>query len=349
MNAQASSRQSNKGGKAPKLVAGICLGLLVLLLVAFLGVNAFVRATYASFFQDAERTLPIPGTDQGFIVQDLDCLEDGTWLFSGYAKDGSTSPVYALTPDGATKRLSLMRPDGTVYDGHGSGITSDTEHVFLTDEEGILIFNVDAFADAHEDSFVHATARKALELAPAFLNIEDNTMYLGNFYHPGAYESPDVHKMDTPGGDWNPAVMYAYPADAQVPYGYAEQASCVYSIPARIQGMCLSSAGQMVLSQSYGLASSHILVYDLSASLGQAFSSAPDAPQTATFDADGRPVPLYFLDALCLQEDITAPPMSEGIEWHDGRVFISCESASDKYLFGKLYGANAVYALNING
>lgn len=40
--------------------------------------------------------------------------------------------------------------------------------------------------------------------------------------------------------------------------------------------------------------------------------------------------------------------MSEGIEYHDGRIYISEEAASNKYIFGKLYGAGVVYSLPEN-
>lgn len=332
-----------KGAKAAKIIAGVCVGLLVLLLAAFAGVNLFVRATYSGFYQDATREFAIPGTDEGFIVQDLDELEDGTWLFSGYATQGP-SPVYARHADGTTAKLTITRADGSIYDGHGSGITSDGAHVFLTDDEGFLVFALADFEQAEDGTTIQAQGRRALEFAPAFMNIENQTLFLGTFYHPGPYEAPEHHKMDTPGGDWNAAIMYAYPADANGAFGYANQTACAYSLPARIQGMCITDEGQLVLSQSYGLASSHLLVYDLGL---VATNEAVTTEAAATFTADGADVPLFFLDSASLAEDVTAPPMSEGIEWHDDKVWISCESASDKYLFGKLYGANAVYALSI--
>ncbi len=331
-----------KGGRLARVLAGVAIGLMVALLLAFAGVNIFVKVTYGPFFAQAEREFAIPGIEEGFIPQDLDCLEDGTWIFSGYMTEGGPSPLYFLKPDGSTGSFQPVRVDGSDYGGHGSGITSDGVHVFLTDDEGILAFDLTDVQAVQDGGLVQATARRSLEFAPAFLNIEEDIMFLGNFYHPGAYETPEHHRLDTPGGDWNPAVMYAYPASPEAELGYEEQAACVYSIPARIQGMCLADANHLVLSQSYGLNSSHLLVYDLvSATLDETVLP------TAVFFADGREVPLYYLDTLSLVEDIQAPPMSEGIEWHDGRVFISCESASDKYLFGKIYGCNAVYGLRL--
>ncbi len=39
--------------------------------------------------------------------------------------------------------------------------------------------------------------------------------------------------------------------------------------------------------------------------------------------------------------------MQEGIESHDGRIYTTDESASNKYIFGKLCGAGRVYAVQL--
>lgn len=333
---------ATKSDRALKVLAGVFMALMAILLVFFAGVNIFVGVVYQSFYAQAEREFAIPGVSEGFIPQDLDCLEDGTWLFSGYMTKDGESPVYFLRPDGTTGRFLPIRPDGSSYDGHGSGITSDANWVFLTDGEGFLAFELAEVEAAGSNATIQAQTSRPLEFAPAFLNIEEGVLYAGNFYHPQAYETPSHHQMDTPSGDWNPAVMYAYPASETEDVGYESVAAWAYSIPPRIQGMCLTGNGQMVLSQSYGLATSHLLVYDLAA------TAEDEALEPAeVFFADGREVPLYYLDSLALSADIAAPPMTEGIEWHDGRVFIACESASDKYLFGKIYGGDIVYGLKI--
>ena len=91
-----------------------------------------------------------------------------------------------------------------------------------------------------------------------------------------------------------------------------------------------------MLSQSYGLATSHLLAYDATALV-----------PVGTFVADGAEVPLYSLNSTNFTREVTTPPMSEGIEFHDGRIWVSYESASSKYFFGKLYGAGQVYALTL--
>ncbi|WP_172137049.1 hypothetical protein [Adlercreutzia sp. ZJ473] len=108
-----------------------------------------------------------------------------------------------------------------------------------------------------------------------------------------------------------------------------------FSIPGMVQGTCMTSEGYIALSTSYGLATSHLLAYDVNL-------SAPDG--TFTTNA-GDEVPLFCLDSRNLVDDLAGPPMLEGIESHEGRLITLDEAASNKYIFGKLYGAGQVYAV----
>ena len=92
-----------------------------------------------------------------------------------------------------------------------------------------------------------------------------------------------------------------------------------------------------MLSVSYGIAPSHLLAYNVNL-------AAPDGTFTT---GSGEEVELFCLDSRNLTEDLVGPPMQEGIESHDGRVYTTDESASNKYIFGKLCGAGRVYAVQL--
>ena len=87
---------------------------------------------------------------------------------------------------------------------------------------------------------------------------------------------------------------------------------------------------------SWGFSPSVLYVYD-----------AGILPQQGTYDVAGEEVELYFCAGEGLLRTVEAPPMMEGIDQFDGRLFLSNESASNKYLFGKLYGAGAVYWIEV--
>ena len=296
---------------------GIALALAVAAVVAL---NIYVRVAFGPFYDQTERVFDIPGVNAGFVCQDLDHLETtDAWLFSGYMADHSPSPLYRRDADGAVARLTVTLPDGDVYAGHGSAITSTDQYAYLACEGGYLVLDAEEVASAADGQVLGALAKVELDFSPAFMNIEGDTLLVGEFYYPGDYETPDEHHILTADGTENPAER-------------------VYSIPGMIQGVCTAGAGRLVLSQSYGLATSHLLAYDMT-----------ELAAEGTFAADGEEVPLYCLDGRSLVEDVEAPPMAEGIESFEGRVYVSDESASNKYIFGKLYGAGAVYALDMEG
>lgn len=316
------------------LVIAIVAGVLA---CTFLGANAFVRIAYGPFYEAAIKEFPIPGLGQGFVPQDLDYLDGAdAWLFSGYSANGGPSPLYRRDADGSVARLTVTLPDGTTYEGHGSAVTSTERYVLLAREGGLLALDAQEVSAAADGGSVAAIGERDLGFSPAFMNIEEGQLYAGEFFFPKDYETPAHHRITTPDGTENPAIMYAYAADEEAPFGFAELPERAYSIPAKVQGVAVTSSGQMVLSCSYGLAASELMAFDLS-------RTTPDG----SFDVDGAAVPLYALDSRSRASVLEAPPMTEGIESHESRVYVSEESASGKYHFGKLYGAGWVYSVEL--
>ena len=190
---------------------------------------------------------------------------------------------------------------------------------------------------AEDGASVQATEKVDVDFSPAFMNIEQGQLLLGNFYYPNDYETPENHHITTPDGTENPAVMYAFAADPTRPGRFATVPDNVFSIPGMVQGTCITDDGRIVLSVSYGIAPSHLLAYNVNL-------AAPDGTFTT---GSGDEVELFCLDSRNLTEDLVGPPMQEGIESHDGRVYTTDESASNKYIFGKLCGAGRVYAVQL--
>lgn len=327
----------NEKRRSPLRIVLIILACIVaLVLIVIAGINIYVRVAFGSFYDHSEKAFDQPGINEGFIPQDLDHVEAADlWLFSGYVSGDGPSPLYRRDNLGRVSTIYLLNPDGSTYTGHGSAVTSDDGFVFVACEGGYLAFNLNDIVEAPDQGSVQSLQKVDLDFSPAFMNIENGTLYTGVFYYPNDYETPDSYHLTTPDGTENPAIMYAYPTDPIGLFGYASTPSRVYSIPGMIQGVA-EQDGQIVLSQSYGLAASHLMGYDL---------DAIDAQTPDTFIADEQVVPLYYLEPSVQTQDLVGPPMSEGIENHDGKLFVSFESASNKYIFGKLYGGGAVFAV----
>lgn len=415
---QADLPPKKKRSRAKKIalwVLGIIVGLVLVVLVGF---NIYIRMTYAAFYDQATEEFEIPGIHAGFICQDLDYYDEaGCWFFSGYAAGDGASPLYRRDADGSSVEFFAQLPDGSPYTGHGSGISTSRDHAFLTCDNGYLVFDASDLAQVAAGESVRAIDQVDLELTPAFLNIENDTLYVGTFHLLPNYAAPEHHHHITPDGTENAGLLLAYPAvnakeaapgattdsdandQAAARYGFSAQAAYAISLPDKVQGVCVLPNGDMTLSTSYGFNTSRLITYRLSAGHADAardataqrslsFDAMPDgsaedgasaandagtsgisaatnaadpAGNSAaasisaalaagtnspyTFFVDGRSVPLYFLDSMNLVSEIEAPPMTEGIEFHDGRIWISEESASNKYIFGKLYGAGDVFSL----
>ena len=104
----------------------------------------------------------------------------------------------------------------------------------------------------------------------------------------------------------------------------------IYSIPNKVQGVCFTDDGRIVLSTSYGLADSIYYVYN----------DADAIASGLTFDD----APVYYL--INCQKQIKGPAMAEGIDFYEGKAITLTESASNKYIFGKFFFANNIVGLD---
>ena len=160
----------------------------------------------------------------------------------------------------------------------------------------------------------------------------DGYRFVGDFYRPEVYETPQDHHVTTPVGDRNPAVIAVYRADEAAEFGLELHPVAAISVREQVQGIGITQDGEIVLSTSYGFASSHLWFYSW------------DEARQGTLELDGREVPLYYLDSANLTHSVELPPMSEEVVCWDGKVYVLMESACTKYKFGNLIRGTQVFA-----
>lgn len=332
------------------IVGASALGTIAALCGA--GIAAYrhkIRKLCKQFYSEAKRQFVIPGLKEGFDPQDLFYVASANiWLFSGYdprRKEQKISPIYKVDESGNVTKLAIKLPSGVVYRGHGAAVCATDEHVFLTVKDGYVVMSLQSVLEAEDGATIDAFAHVPVELEPAFMNIQDGILYIGEFYHKFFYDTPKSHWLKTPNGSENSALMYAYDqSDAtDALFGFAPRPSRVYSIPGEIQGMCVMPENRIVLSQSWGYGTSEMIVY------GTGSAITKDAPKddSPTYLVAGEEAPLYYLYPSVEQKRITLPPMAEGIDSHDGQVWIANESASGIYILGKFNGGKYVYSLPV--
>ncbi len=327
-------KKTNK--KSFAVVLSTVLAITVTVICILLaGVRAGEKIAFADFYKRARTEFAIP-TRGGFVGQGLDYLEDeNAFITCGYAASkGKCSMVYYIDKDGNATRTLLKNADGSNYTGHTGGIAHYKEYFYITGDDGCDVFALADLLDHKSESKKLGEVKTLLD--PAYCNVYEGKFFTGSFYRAGNYETPDWQRITTPNGDKNMAVITVFDIDdnAADSFYISPEPSAVYSTAGLVQGMTFTE-DEIVLSTSYGLAASHLYFYDKSGiSAGQ-------------LTLKGKNVPLYYLDGACLNRTVTAPPMSEEIVYLNGRIYIMTESASNKYIFGKLMSGKHLWSWKV--
>lgn len=333
--------QTKKKSKAGKVILIIVACILGVALLFVLGVRAYFRIPVAEYYKNSKKAFVIPGLNDGMTHQGL-AYNDNEFFITGYRSDGEASQVSIVDKESGkeTKRVSLLDSDGNKFLGHVGGITVWENYIYVADSDGLIVYSSDDFKNAENGGTVKALGLFSTEaagdkLGVAFVHAEKGSIYVGEFYREANYPTPDSHKVTTAAGDKNTALIVEYKLDSSAKLGISEKVTAAYSITGLVQGMCFDNEGRFCLSTSYATAFSHIYIYNEPARQGD-------------ITVFGQIVPLYVLDSSNLRTDIKLAPMSEEIVNVDGKLYTMCESATNKYIFGKFTSARYCYATDLS-
>ena len=298
------------------LIAVLALAVLT---VGVLNVAKFVL--YHEYYSIKTNVCKNPGLNDGFLCQGIAASEENELiLVSGYMKDGSASRIYAVDSFDNFHYVSLKQLDSD-FTGHAGGVAVTDGKVYIASGGKIYTVSLDEVATAESGAVIDVGEGVEVNNEASFVYTDDTYLYVGEF-HNGKQYNIVGHENETAEGTHYAICSVYDPADLSKPVK-------VYSIRNKVQGICFTPDGKVVMSTSYGLADSVYYVYNL--------SEATDSGKTL----DGAP--LFYLDHL--EGEIKGPAMSEGLDYRDGKVITLTESASQKYIFGKLFGANYIVGL----
>lgn len=322
--------------KLPRACLRILLCIVVAILIVALAVYAWYLIKLIPYYRSSEKIFRIPGIDSGFVPQGLYYeKETDTFFVSGYQADGSASPVYLV--DGRTggyKRLLMQTPDGKDFAPHAGGICAAGKYVYVAGSgRGILAFDraeIDSAPDGSHISYlgiIPTPLGNGTNVSMGYLTVYGGRLYGGEFFREENYKTPESHKIRTAAGDYNQAIVLEFElSDGKGSlFGVKRSPAAAYSVTDMVQGICVSD-GVICLSTSYGAKFSHLNVYSVSG-----------------LEPEGNiaGLPLFVLDSASLVSSSSFPPAAEGIAFlDDGRLCAICESASDKFFFGKLLGSS---------
>jgi hypothetical protein len=316
--------------KALKITGMVLLYIIVALILFALFLRLGVTVAYFNFFHHAEAEFAIPGLNDNWVPQGFEYIADNdTYLLCGYMSDGTASRVYVREGSGEEYYVNLYYADGTDYKKHAGGICHNGEYVYIAGDDGVDVFRL---SDIMEGKDAYKLGKIELGHDTAYCSFYNGYLLVGNFYHPETYETPANHRITTPAGDANTSLITLFKADEGSVFGIDPVPVAAISAPEKVQGICFTSDSEIVLSTSYSIGSSYLYYHRI------------DTEHKGQVEACGTTVPLFYLDSTTLNKTVTLPPMSEELVYWDGRVYILCESACNKYIYGKFIRGYQVYS-----
>lgn len=297
------------------IVAILCLALL---LVGGLNIAKF--PIYSEYYSMEETLCTNPGLDDGFVCQGI-CVseENGVILVSGYMADKSNSRIYVTDFESNSYFVELTRNGGEKYTGHAGGIALTGDTVYISNGSKLYVFSLTDVLNAKNGEKVDIGEGVKVSSAASFVYADEEYVYVGEFNNPAEEQKEHIY------GE-NHSIIEKYSHDD------LENPVKIYSIGDYAQGVCFTPDGKVILSTSYGLTSTVYYVYN-----------EADATDTGEM-LDGAPV--YMLGE-CVRE-VNGPAMGEDLDYYNGKVITLTESASNKYIFGKLFFANDIVSLDFN-
>lgn len=326
-----------------KIISIILVSIVALTGVLLGGIAAYDSIAFSSFYKEARKEFLIPGLNTNYTPQGLAySKEKKVFLGSGYDKSNKEGMIYVIDEKSNKSKKVLLSYDNKEYKGHAGGVAIYNDYVFIAESNYIYYLSLNDLLSIEENERVNIKGRFELFVKASFCFTGEGALYVGEFYDKEhGYDTDSSHHIDVSNGT-NHAIIVKYILTELIASRFSLLPIEAYSVCDRVQGVAVSPSGKMALSTSWGINNSHIYIHDLNKSKAsiKSYSKVNDNKES------GVPIllPTYTLDENTLEKDVVAPPMSEDLEYIDGRIYIYNESACNKYIFGKFMRSKNVYS-----
>ena len=329
-----------------KIITGVLCALILLVALCCVGVRIYFKAPVSAYYKASEKAFEIPGLRDNFVPQGFHYDKDNDrFLISGYSSKKAASSVYLV--DASTGEeigcVKLLKKNGEAFTGHAGGVALFGNYLYIAGSGSKCVFVYDYsqvlscksgeavkclgsfYFKGSDDDYVKAS----------FVSVEGNRLIVGEFFSEPDYPTLDSHKTVTLSGEKHGGVAIEYSLSESAEFGIDPVPTRAYSIRDKVQGITFDG-GKIYLSTSLGFKHSYIYEY-----------SEAKAAKNGEIVLAGCSLPLYELDGTSLENTYKAPPMAEEIVFKDGRMYVMCESACNKYILGKLASAKWCYATSL--
>ncbi|MDD6072365.1 MAG: hypothetical protein PUC12_16375 [Clostridiales bacterium] len=296
-----------------------------------------IKLCYYPFYRVTEKVFELPEYASEFVPQGLSyCEEEDVYLISGYIYKENESKIYVVKPDGSYRCVAVMKDDENPLRSHSGGICENGRYVYLAGGNGkCYVFNKKELLDEKNQSVCVAGDFKTGNTS-SFCYADDEHLYIGEYYYRFKYVTRYDHHLTTPAGDANNAVMIVFHFNDEKKNGVERVPEMGLSITSRIQGMCMTNDGQLVLSASSIFQGSQLYYYNYNDILNG---------ESGSLNVRGELIPLYYVDSQSLIRKKEILPKAEEITFQDGQIYMLFESACSRFQYGTLLDGQYVYSM----
>ncbi len=279
----------------------------------------YSRLKYTDYSFDA---FEIPGLDEGFVPQGICYIESiDAFALSGYVK-GENSRLYLINKATGDVRKLILKD----FSKHAGGIASDGDDVWVCaggdETQGGFVYHLsvsvlDRTSDGDEIEF---DGSFQTQVRASTICCDGERLYVAEFYEKDDYPVNPDHSF--PGNDnkaW--AVGYELPIAANEYDGDEKAPDVILSIPEKVQGMAVTSDGNIVFSTSYGR------YYDSTLHIYKPLDSWTQGGTVL----DGTVVHLCIADESGLISKVRMPTLMEGIDIQGDTLYAVFESGAGAY------------------
>ncbi len=322
-------KTKKKTNKVLKIILWV-IGIIILLFCVIIGGwNLIKLGVYSTYYSIKTDLVDNPGLNDNYICQGVSYIkEKNVYITSGYMTNkNEPSRIYNIDTANKSSYTQIYFSDNSICNDHFGGVAYNKNTVYIasTKDQNVYLLDLEDVLTSSK-SIIKSTVK--VNNNADFIFTKDNYLYVGEFNNSKQYVTNHIHKINE--NTTYKAIVSKYDL---TDFSSNSKPIEEYAIKDKVQGFCITSSSKFVISTSWGPSFSHYYVYD---------------SVKAKVDDYDNGIPVYYMDDSKLVSDIQGPSMAEDLDYYDGKVISLSESASNKYIYGKLLFNNKIVGLKID-
>lgn len=277
-------------------------------------------------YPDCHPVCDIPDIDKDFVPQGFCFIESlNMFAVSSYSAEDENSIVSLIDAQNGKriKTVRLVYEDGDPCFAHVGGIANIGDSLIISSGKAVRRLKINDVMATEDYGYVKYCGKLATDMQASYVCSYNTHLFVGQFYSftlDGTYDTPTEQRIFTPSGKRNYAMCEEFDLsnlDKVFSDGKAVPLR-VISMPNSVQGIAYDGK-TFVTSSSYTFNNASKIRY-------YTFSQSE-----MSFNINSTDVPLYFIEESRAEKTVSIPPMSEGIDFYNGKITGIFESGANKF------------------